>query len=293
MATSTTFQVMYLGQRALIDTTQRNNTAENAAGILGTYGSANDPLYNWVGTLYADYLLEDDNNSYDIDNGGGYDRFHVNGFGTQNFDAVAEYAITLTYVDGTTAQITAYVFQDVQGHTFLAPETTLNADQAALTAKPIQSLALTAVTKSSGETSAGDMIAAREVGTYKTPVDGTTGNDSMGVGYTDAQGDQITNGSDYILAGAGNDTVTAGDGNDFVSGGTGADLIYGGNGNDSLQGNDGNDTIYGELGADTIDGGAGDDSILYGEGADVVYGGAGNDYIDDISGAQLNGANTV
>jgi Ca2+-binding RTX toxin-like protein len=293
---ATSFEVLFIGNLSLIDTDTADEIAENAAGILGSYGSTSSPLYNNVGRLTARNLLEDANDTYDVDNGGGYDTFDFNLNGTnytsRQFDAIARYNITLTYVDGTTANITAYVFQDTTGATFLAPDTSYTLNQQAMQAKPIMSLSLNSVVSNTGDSN-GDMLASRYDSNFASVIDGTTGNDSMAVGYTDAQGDQITNGNDYILAGAGNDTVTAGDGDDFVSGGTGADLIYGGNGNDSLQGNDGNDTIYGELGADTIDGGAGDDSILYGEGADVVYGGAGNDYIDDVSGGQLNGANTI
>ncbi|GAB5445748.1 Hint domain-containing protein [Gymnodinialimonas sp.] len=60
-------------------------------------------------------------------------------------------------------------------------------------------------------------------------VDGTSGNDTMGVGYTDADGDQIT---------SGDDAIDGGDGADTIDGGGGDDLIWGGAGNDSLSGGD-------------------------------------------------------
>jgi hypothetical protein len=37
---NTPVNLLYLGNKALIDTTQGNNTAENAASLLGTYTSA-------------------------------------------------------------------------------------------------------------------------------------------------------------------------------------------------------------------------------------------------------------
>jgi VCBS repeat-containing protein len=80
------------------------------------------------------------------------------------------------------------------------------------------------------------------------PVDGTTGADSMGIGYRDAQGDQIDGNdgiSDTIFGGAGNDSINAGLGSDTVDGGTGDDLINGNAGNDVLSGGTGNDTIFG------------------------------------------------
>ncbi|MGR3271295.1 Hint domain-containing protein [Thalassococcus profundi] len=62
-------------------------------------------------------------------------------------------------------------------------------------------------------------------------VDGTSGNDSIDLNYSDAQGESVDGtsyaSSDSINAGAGNDTVIGGMGNDTISGGTGNDLLYG------------------------------------------------------------------
>lgn len=92
-------------------------------------------------------------------------------------------------------------------------------------------------------------------------VTGTAGNDMMGVGFADAQGDSITDGADSILGGDGNDTISAGGGNDTVFGGAGDDTLSGGAGADSLSGGDGRDlfVIDGPTDAmgDTIDGGSG------------------------------------
>ncbi|NVO29326.1 hypothetical protein HJ526_18040 [Donghicola sp. C2-DW-16] len=120
-------------------------------------------------------------------------------------------------------------------------------------------------------------------------VDGTSGNDVMPVGYTDAGGDQITDykagflgigyqsGNDSIYGYAGNDSIYAGSGNDLVSGGTGNDTLLGADGNDTLDGDEGNDSINGGAGNDLIYGGADDDTITGGLGKDTVYGGDGND----------------
>ncbi|MEZ6078121.1 MAG: hypothetical protein R3C56_21340 [Pirellulaceae bacterium] len=48
-------------------------------------------------------------------------------------------------------------------------------------------------------------------------VNGTTGNDTINVGYTDAEGDQVTSGNDRIHAGSGNDTIHGGDGDDTIN----------------------------------------------------------------------------
>ncbi|MEY8882386.1 Hint domain-containing protein [Donghicola sp. XS_ASV15] len=293
---ATTFEVLYLGNLSLIDTDTNDEIAENAAGILGSYGSEGAPLYDEISTFEKLNTKQDADDTYDVDNGGGYDTFEVSRNGTpkevRQFDAIARYNITLTYIDGTTATITAYVFQDTTGDTYLAPDTNYTTNQALMEAKPIQSLSLDSVASNTGD-SDGDMAENRYASNFATPVDGTAGNDSMPVGYTDSEGDRITNGNDFIYGHGGNDTIDGGDGNDFISGGTGDDSIIGGSGNDSIQGNDGSDYIDSGVGTDTIDGGAGNDTIIYGTGQDVVYGGAGDDYIDDGAGVQLDGANTV
>ncbi|WP_300588987.1 Hint domain-containing protein [Marivita sp.] len=273
---ATTFDVIFLGTFPLIDTTQGNEIAENAAGLLGSYGTAANPLSENVETLSPERLTEDDNTTYDTDNGGGYDSFRINGGSPQLFDAVAAYDATITYFDGTTATISAVVFQDVSGNTYLAPEAALNADQAALTAKPIQSLSLNSVLADSG-----DLGADRIAGDFKTVVDGTAGNDTITLtsGFVDGDGDSVTAGDDFIHAGDGNDSVNSDNGNDIVDGGFGNDTIDGGNLNDTLYGGDGADSIIGGDGNDSILGGDGDDHLQSGAGSDTVFGDAGNDVI--------------
>ena len=141
-------------------------------------------------------------------------------------------------------------------------------------------------------------------------VDGTSGNDVMTAGYTDAQGDQVdgtdgnndsifgNGGNDSISAGAGNDTIYGGLDSDTVLGEAGNDVIYGDAGADFLNGSDGADTLYGGDGddsirgeglgstaggalgdADLLFGGLGNDTLLGDEGNDTVYGGVGDDSI--------------
>jgi Ca2+-binding RTX toxin-like protein len=72
-------------------------------------------------------------------------------------------------------------------------------------------------------------------------VDGTSGDDTMLVGFVDADGDTI-DGAD------GNDDIIAGyAGDDSIQGGEGNDVIYGGSGSDNVAGNAGDDVIYGGL----------------------------------------------
>ena len=122
-------------------------------------------------------------------------------------------------------------------------------------------------------------------------VSGTAGDDLIGAGYTDADGDRIdgndsvlagrTGNDDLIEAGAGNDTILAGEGNDLVFAGTGNDTLFGGAGDDTLFGQAGRDTLYGGDGNDIVDGGDG------GTEGDTLYGGAGNDQIIGDDGADL------
>ncbi|NKX74607.1 hypothetical protein HGG73_10585 [Rhodobacteraceae bacterium R_SAG3] len=138
-------------------------------------------------------------------------------------------------------------------------------------------------------------------------VEGTSGNDSIDIGYMgDPDGDRIDesdntagNNDDVIQAGAGDDTVSsnlgndsvdAGDGNDSVLGGSGADTLFGGAGNDTLEGNDGDDQLTGGEGSDSLVGGDGDDYLLAGAG-DTVSVGSGDDLIL-IDGA-LAGTDTI
>lgn len=114
-------------------------------------------------------------------------------------------------------------------------------------------------------------ISFSQIETILTDVSGTAGNDTLTIGSTDANGNQIdgAQGNDNrIGGGAGDDSLNAGAGNDTVYGGTGNDRIDGGAGFDNLFGDAGRDTIYGNADDDTVTGGAE---------LDVLYGGAGND----------------
>ncbi|KIC39745.1 Hint domain-containing protein [Leisingera sp. ANG-M7] len=77
------------------------------------------------------------------------------------------------------------------------------------------------------------------------PVEGTSGADTIDSSYTDADGDQIDNGSGGGASGN-QDTVEAGAGDDTVDAGADNDMVFGGSGGDSLAGGSGGDTIYGD-----------------------------------------------
>ncbi len=279
-----TFDVFYLGTAADIDPTEGNSASENAGALVGTtFGSIAAPLFNQIQSFAPGTAGFGGGNTagYDVDNTVTNDQFTIDGGPDQTLDGTAIYNATITYADGSTATITATLVQDTAGNLYLMPEATVNADQAALEAMPIRSLTLNSVS-STPSYAIGDRVA----GSYPDAVvDGTAGNDSMGVGYTDGEGDQITSGDDSIDAGAGNDLVAAGDGNDTIAGGLGDDTIYYGLGDDSVLGGDGADliddvsgSVY-ATGANFLDGGAGNDTIYGGNSTDTILGGEGNDWI--------------
>lgn len=126
-------------------------------------------------------------------------------------------------------------------------------------------------------------------------VDGTSGNDSMGLGYTDADGDQITTGDDLVIGGDGNDNIEGDDGNDTLVGGAGADTLRGGDGNDLLRGGDGDDKLVGWGGNDTLDGGGGRDffSVTDDHDQTTVIGGEGYDFIGFYNWATTQGVDVT
>ena len=339
---STTFNVISLGTWADLDPTEGNAAAENHAALEGhTFGSADDPLCNYVHVLSAgSYSGGNDTaisaTSYDTNNSTTTDTFHIDGGALHTFDSILPYTATLTYVDGTTASLTQIsVFQDTAGNLYLAPRSTYNADQIALEAHAIRSITLNTYVAPSG--TGWNMTADRDpwdgIITHTGVVEGTTGADSMGVGYADGGGDAIDGadgdadtihaglGNDTVAAGAGNDVVQGGDGddsvdlgagndtfgdmsgwnteagNDSVHGGTGDDLILGGGGNDTLHGDDGNDTLNGETGADTLYGEGGNDNLVGGlaaeTDADFLVGGSGKDTLTGGGGADTFDYNDV
>ncbi len=122
----------------------------------------------------------------------------------------------------------------------------------------------------------------------KTPnatIEGTILDDLIALGYTDPDGDMVTNGPEDIFAFAGNDYVEAGGGNDRIWGGTGDDTIRGQSGNDKIYGEDGNDELRGGSGNDYVRGGKGNDLMFGGGNNDKLIGDKGNDTLYGGSGA--------
>ncbi|MEP6017174.1 MAG: Hint domain-containing protein [Paracoccaceae bacterium] len=274
----TTFNVFSLGVAPDMDTTEGSNITENAGALVGmTFGGTDDPLSANVKSFSPGTAGFGAGNAsfYDTNNATSHDEFRIDGGADQLFDSAATFFTTLTYNDGTTALATYTFFQDTNGNTYLAPNVSFNTGQTLLEAKPIQSLKIEALNNNNSR-----LVANRQEGNFVEtdgPVDGTSGDDVMGLGYTDADGDAI---------GSGSDTINGGDGNDTIDGDSGDDSIDGGSGDDSIDGGDGDDTITGGSGQDTIVGGLGNDTLSSGDNSTsdtfVIRDGDGSDTILDF-----------
>ncbi len=192
---ATTFDVIYLGVQADMDTVNGDRVAENAAALEGlTIGTATDPLHDRIQTLSpgsTGYTGGSTADAYDQDQA--RETFSSDGGPEQSYDMGMAFAATLTYVDGTTATITACVLQDQHGNAYLVPHESYDADQAAMEAQPITAITLDSAVYADGVDDGYALTADRYDADFATPfaVDGTSGDDAMGVGYTDADGDSI------------------------------------------------------------------------------------------------------
>lgn len=111
-------------------------------------------------------------------------------------------------------------------------------------------------------------------------VDGSDGNDRIEKGYSDGQGETVSDGDDLVYAGAGDDRVKGYAGDDTIHGGEGNDTIYGNKGNNQLFGDEGEDHIHGGRHSSEMYGGDGDDVLIaqLNKGADhTLSGGEGGD----------------
>lgn len=135
----TTFNVLSLGTLADIDTSEGDNIAENASALVGlTFGGVGNALLNDFAVMSP---VGSPGSVYEMDNSGS-DQFSIDGGPPQTFDGTVLYNATITYTDGTTATISVVFFQDINGNSYIAPEYSDNADQAALEAGAIRSITL-------------------------------------------------------------------------------------------------------------------------------------------------------
>lgn len=284
---ATTFNVIFLGVSAIdIDPIEGNTISEDVGLLVGTtFGASDDPLFDNVQTLSP---VGNPGTAYDSNNNP--DQFSVDGT-TYRFDGGGGYNVTITYADGTTATAIAKIAQTTTGELYLFPDLPgQEANQALFEAKPIQSITLDSV----GPQGTG-MATERLDGNFIEPVYGTDGNDNMIVGYTDANGNMVTDGADLIIAGDGDDNINAGDGNDTIYAGAGNDVIDDWNGDDLVYAGDGNDTANVSVGNDTYYMEGGDDlvNVWDNAGHNTFYGGDGFDTLDFQNWQSTSGASVT
>ena len=302
---SLTYSVFHLGVAPEADVVDGDSTMDDPNAFLGTYGGPGDELYNYLQTAVA---TDPDGNSR-INNPDTEAAETVTIDGTvHTIDAAVFYNATATFDDGTTTNFTALVVQTTDGNVYWFPETTNNAEHAALTSKPIESVTFNTV-----NTPYNNVTAIRMDGDYALPGDTDTSGDSIDGGAGD---DSIYGGAgdDTIYGGTGTNYLDGGDGNDvFVSDGTldtiiggsgwdiidqrlstetynvdsffGIEEIYASNVGDIWNWDSGPIVFHGGTGDDTVNAGTGADSIDGGAGADIISGGAGNDTINLGDGA--------
>lgn len=144
-----TYSGFFIGTGPIIDPTEGNDTAENAAALVGqTYGGVQQALAANIVTITA-VNTGGTATALDQNNNNANDQVIVNdGSGpvTYIFDAAALYRATLTYIDGTTATVDAIVFQTTTGELFLAPgQAAGGAWNTALTAGALRSITFSSV----------------------------------------------------------------------------------------------------------------------------------------------------
>ena len=275
------FDAIYLGNPGIeIDVTEGNTTNDQVADLLGSsFGSLEDPLFRTISRLSPFGTV---GTVYDVNNAALNDRFRFEGT-TYTTDGVGTYNATLTYMDGTTATVTAKVIQATSGDLFLVPELANDpATLAILGAAPIRAISFDSL----GVQGSG-LIVDRPVSAFDDGVTGNIANNTYTPGNTDSDGTPVTAGNDVIDGREGNDFLNGGGGNDTIYGDIGNDAMFGETGDDVLVGGAGTDDLRGGDGNDDLDGGDGDDYLEAGQGDDVVFGGAGNDDLRGNDGDDL------
>ncbi|MBE1291273.1 MAG: hypothetical protein GJ677_02165 [Rhodobacteraceae bacterium] len=247
---SASWDAYYLGTGPDMDGDESTRHSVNAGDLLGSYGSAGDPLSGHVVRVDISDLDGDGRVKENVDMADGeltetqIDGAHV------IMDNNAAYNATVTFEDGSTGSITAVIFQTVDGKLYLAPEYTNNADMAVLSSGPIRSISLDSV--------------------YST-------NNYLLAHRWD----------DVVTEAGGDDTIYADDGDDVVYGEAGDDTIFGGAGRDTIDGGDGDDKLFGEWDDDVFVVSGGHDTIAdfnFGNSGALRDGDSSNNDFVDLSG---------
>ena len=106
-------------------------------------------------------------------------------------------------------------------------------------------------------------------------------------------GNDVFNGSAFVVLNLNDLIVSGGDGNDTLTGGNGPDNFAGGAGDDVLIGNAGSDVLDGGDGNDKLTGNAGNDLLFGGTGSDTVIASGGMTYVLTNTSLTGDGSDTL
>ncbi len=149
-----TIALFYLGTRGDLDTDESNYNTELAQSLVGTtFGSDDAPLVDK--NLTTATLNDSDNNGIlrDDDRGNAPDNEGITYDGAfEALDNSNLFNVTVNFTDGTSAQTSMIVVQDVGGRVFLMPRSTGSSANEVLDDAPIESVTLDslAVSNASG-----------------------------------------------------------------------------------------------------------------------------------------------
>lgn len=181
----TTWNAIFLGNTGSfnIDPVENNAVSENSGALVGSsYGSSTNPLYDSIVAVTA-VDRRGTTGALDPERtfSGGQDTVSYTLPGqtsgtTSVFEGMGVYNATVTFYDGSTATVSAVVFQDEARNLFLAPELSSNADSLAFQSGPIVSITLDSElprpngTNLSTDRNAGDFVTCFTAGTLiETP----------------------------------------------------------------------------------------------------------------------------
>lgn len=170
-----------------LDTNEADFLAKDSGDLVGlTFDGAEAQLYDSIDCLTTD---DADDDSVSRTNSGGQTNENLTYNGTSSaFDTVITYSTTITYIDGTTGTAEVIIAQDELGRVFLRAWEAGNTINDPLSLLPIESVILNTLT---GASYSGTFNATENDAFIDGTVDGTSGNESMGTNYTDADGTQM------------------------------------------------------------------------------------------------------
>lgn len=204
MPTTTDFELIFLGNFADVDIFEfgDGSVAENAADLLGTYGSDAAPLWQQQFSVFSTDFNDDGQIDEDGEFSSWVDTFTVDVNGTPTtyvIDSTIGYAATVTYEDGTTESGFLGVLQDNAGNVWILPVDA--GGLPSLNTKAIESLTLDSVSQDNGIGLLASQVANQEfvcfsAGTLIETPDGPRVIESL------KQGDWVTtldNGAQQVL----------------------------------------------------------------------------------------------